>query len=204
MTTVVVCNNIIIIRAQVAAESIARAYTIHTITQTRAHAGANTTGRTPRAGGPSPGRRDFFPRRSSPGRGAFFSRRVGRKPPRPAVVGVMRVPLRRRRYHAPHPPPTTQTKPRPRAATTNGGTVNQNPPGPRPATVPTVATVGGNRTAARGAVWRRPHAFCGIKTPAARKERVAGGRGWVDGARCSGLAVVARAAYTYYYYIHTQ
>jgi len=83
----------------------------------------------------------------------------------------------------PLPPPATLTIPRPRATTTNGGTVNQNPPGLRPATVPTVATVGGNRTAARGAVWwRRPHAFCGIKTPAARKERAAGGRGVVYGA----------------------
>lgn len=104
----------------------------------------------------------------------------------------MRVPLRRRRYRAPTRRQDS-ADPRPRAATTNGGTVNQNPPGPRPAIVPTVTTVGGNRTAARGAVrWRRPHAFCGIKTPAARKEGMAGGRGVVYGAAVARGAVGRR------------
>lgn len=50
---------------------------------TRARISGRITGRAPYAGGPSLGRRDFFPRRSSTVRGAFFSRRVGRKPPRP-------------------------------------------------------------------------------------------------------------------------
>lgn len=138
----------------------------------RARPRANTTGRAPYAGGPSLGRRDFFPhaevRRVA---GHFLADGLAaNRRARPAVgVHVCRNgPYRahRRRYRC------------------RRSTVNQNPPPPSPSPPPpllppppphTGTPTRGNRAR------RRPHAFCGIKTPAARKDRVAGRWWWRGG-----------------------